>query len=74
LKKGVIKVDFLKRMDYWVQLWIDLVCVIFAIITLTYFRPEWSISYSCWRARCILKAEARRREAVEQTRRKIRRA
>ena len=36
------------RIDLWIASWLDVICGLISVVTLTYFRPIWDFDFRCW--------------------------
>ena len=36
------------RWQWWIAAWLDVICGLLGIITLTYLRPTWDVDYRKW--------------------------
>ena len=43
------------RVDFWVASWMDMLCGLISVATLTTYRPWWDMEYRCWSAKLVMR-------------------
>lgn len=36
------------RFTHWIASWLDIVCGLVSVLTLTFYRPWWDMQFRCW--------------------------
>lgn len=56
------------RWDVWVASWLDILCGAISVLTLTFYRPIWDISFRCRTSKRRLRRSIQESNAVVQER------
>lgn len=50
----------------WLYYWLDLICSIVAILSFSYYRPDWDMLFSIWFTKRILKKKISIEEKIKK--------
>jgi hypothetical protein len=54
------------RFDVWVAGWLDILCGAISVMTFTFYRPIWDLSFRCWISKRRLRQSLQESNAVVQ--------
>ena len=53
---------FIIFLNNWAASWLDMICGLISVITLTLYRPWWDFQYRIWSGKKILKHEKKKKQ------------